>query len=85
MAWTNVNKPSAQSYTNLNPHGKEQYDQADITYDDSGTYYDGVNPNQWSEISKPAYSLTWNDLPIAFQNYNNPWGSPTWTNVNKPQ
>ena len=54
MAWTPVPKPSAQSYTNVNPMGKEQYDQPDIAYDSSTTYYDGVNPSQWTSVSKPV-------------------------------
>jgi len=33
--------------------GKEQYDQADILYDSADTYYDGINPNQWSNTSRP--------------------------------
>lgn len=52
MAWTNIPKPTGVNYTNLNPIGKEQYDQATLTYDDSSTYYDGVNPNQWSSVQR---------------------------------
>ncbi len=51
--WTNITKPGAQTYTNLNPIGKEQYDQANLTYDDLNTFYDGVNVNQWTNIAKP--------------------------------
>lgn len=54
MTWININKPTGTTYTNLNPMGKEQYDQADITYDSTATYYDGTNPTQWTDISKPA-------------------------------
>ena len=85
MSWTNVAKPTGTTYTNVNPQGKEQYDQSDVIYDSATTYYDGVNTNQWTDVSKPSYSLTWNQLPIAWKNYNNTWGSPTWTSVNKPQ
>ena len=84
MAWTPVAKPSTSNYTNVNSAGKTQYDQSDIAYDDPNMFYDGINPTQWTDILKPSYTLTWNDLPIAFQDYNNPWGSPGWTNVNKP-
>lgn len=52
--WTNVNKPTGTTYTNLNPQGKEQYDQADVTYDSATTFYDGVNPSQWTDIAKPV-------------------------------
>ncbi len=85
MAWVNITKPSTDNWVNTNPVGKEQYDQADLTYDSANTFYDGVNPSAWTDINKPSYGLTWNDLPIAWQDYNNPWGNPTWTNVNKPQ
>lgn len=54
MAWTNVNKPTGTTYTNINPGGKEQYDQASLTYDDVNTFYDGINSAQWSNINKPA-------------------------------
>jgi hypothetical protein len=84
MAWTNIPKPVGTNYTNVNPNGKTQYDQADIEYDDPDIFYDGINPNQWTDVLKPSFSLTWNDLPIAWQDYNSPWGSPTWTKVNKP-
>lgn len=57
MAWNNVSKPSVIGYTNVNPRGKEEYDQADIAYDDSNSYYDGVNPNQWTDVSKPVSSV----------------------------
>lgn len=57
MAWSNVSKPGAQTYTNVNPQGKEQYDQPDLSYDSAITYYDGVNLAQWSDISKPVSSL----------------------------
>lgn len=56
MTWTNIPKPTTQTYTTVNPMGKEQYDQASLTYDDSGTYYDGVNPSQWTTVAKPVVS-----------------------------
>lgn len=54
MAWTNINKPTGPTYTNLNTVGKQQYDQADLTYDDATTYYDGTNPNLYTNVSKPT-------------------------------
>ena len=52
--YTNITKPSGTSYTNTNAVGKEQYDQATLTYDDSGTYYDGINMSQYTSVSKPT-------------------------------
>jgi hypothetical protein len=62
MAWTPIAKPGAQTYTNVNPMGKEQYDQADVMYDDPNVFYDGINPNQWTEINKPS-TPTWSNVP----------------------
>jgi len=56
--WTNIPKPSVRSYTNVNFPGREQYDQADVTYDSATTYYDGINPNSWTNVAKPV-SSTW--------------------------
>lgn len=53
-AYTNVAKPTGVPYTNINAPGRQQYDQADISYDDSGTYYDGVDQNAYTSISKPV-------------------------------
>lgn len=61
MAWTSVPKPTGTPYTSVNPQGKETYDQATLAYDDSSTYYDGVNPNQWSNVNKPT-TLTWTNV-----------------------
>ena len=52
--YTNVNKPVLPDYSNVNSSGKEQYDQVSLSYDDSSTYYDGVNPNMYSNVSKPV-------------------------------
>lgn len=60
--YTNINKPSNTSYTNLNTIGKQQYDQADITYDSSTIFYDGINPNEWTDITSPS-ATSW--TPIA--------------------
>lgn len=59
--WTNVSKPGAQAYSNVNVGGKEQYDQADLTYDSATTYYDGLNPNQWTTVPKPS-SQSWTNV-----------------------
>lgn len=54
MAWSAIAKPTGRNYTNLNPMGKEQYDQSSILYDDPNTFYDGVNMGQWTDIAKPS-------------------------------
>lgn len=52
--YTNINKPSGTSYANVNSTGREQYDQADITYDDASVFYDGTNDNLWTDLNKPS-------------------------------
>lgn len=61
MSWTNIAKPGAQTYTNVNAQGKEQYDQADVTYDSATTFYDGVDQSQWTDINKPT-TPTWTKI-----------------------
>lgn len=60
--WTPIPKPGAQTYTTVNPAGKEQYDQADIAYDSATTYYDGINPAQWTDVAKPTTNA-WISVP----------------------
>lgn len=52
--YTNIAKPSTTAYTNQNTIGKEQYDQSTLTYDDSSTFYDGINASQYMNIAKPT-------------------------------
>lgn len=54
MSWTTVPKPTGTNYTNVNPVGKEQYDQPSIMYNDPNVFYDGVNQNQWTDVAKPT-------------------------------
>lgn len=54
MAWTNVAKPGAQNWIDSHPQGKEQYDESTVTYDSTDTFYDGVNPGQWTNVAKPS-------------------------------
>lgn len=84
MAWNAVAKPTAQTYTNANPQGKEQYDQTDITYDSSTTYYDGENPSQWTDVAKPTTVYTWATATFTWASAIRPWQSPTWNLVLKP-
>lgn len=62
MAWNNVPKPGVSDWDNVNPHGKEQYDQETLTYNDATTFYDGIVPDQWTGIAKPAGSA-WTNVP----------------------
>ncbi len=54
MSYTNVPKPILPTYSNSNAMGKEQYDQADLAYDDSSTFYDGINQSQYTNTAKPT-------------------------------
>lgn len=58
MSWISIPKPTSSTYTAVNFQGKEQYDQSSLTYDDSSTYYDGVNSNAYTNVAKPT-SSTW--------------------------
>lgn len=55
MPYTYVNKPVGTSYTNTNARGREQYDQATITYDDSSIFYGGADPNAWTDVNRAQY------------------------------
>ena len=61
MAWTSVTKPTTSGWTSINPAGRTQYDQSDITYDDSNMFYDGVDYNSWTNVTKPATS-NWTNI-----------------------
>lgn len=86
-AWTNIPKPTDATYTNINVQGREQYDQANLTYDDANTFYDGVDMAAWVNVNKPALPMVRAGIasglimPLTF---------PTsvlgtqWTPVNKP-
>ncbi len=52
--WTPVAKPTGNTYTTVNPQGKETYDQVSLTYDSATTYYDGINPSQWTGANNPV-------------------------------
>jgi DNA-binding beta-propeller fold protein YncE len=66
MAYTNVTKPIGTSYTNANAIGKEQYDQSNLTYDSSVTYYDGLNFLAYTNVAKPE--VAWNISRATFTN-----------------
>lgn len=52
--YTNIAKPSATSYTNLNPLGKQTFDDVTVSYDDTVTTYDGTDVNLYTNITKPV-------------------------------
>lgn len=62
MVYVKIAKPTGTTYTNLNPQGKEQYDQASLTYDDPNTYYDGTIMGQYTKIAKPS-GTTYTNIP----------------------
>lgn len=55
MSWTKVAKPSGLAWTNTNPQGKEQYDQANLTYDDLGVFYNSTALGAWTSVAKPGF------------------------------
>ena len=57
MPYTNVSKPTSSVYTVVNTQGKEQYDQASLTYDDSSIFFDGVNASAYTNVVKPTSSV----------------------------
>lgn len=61
MAWTSIAKPTGTTYTNVNVAGKQQYDQANLAYDDASTFYDGVNQNAYTNVAKPS-GTSWTNV-----------------------
>lgn len=90
-SWTNIPKPVGANYTNTNAQGKEQYDQASLTYDDSGTYYDGTDVLAWTDVPKPpsftssiaAGFGTGLLIPLTISSVVTTTTDP-WTQVSKP-
>ena len=87
-AWNNISKPSASNWSDEHPQGKEQYDESTITYDDADIYYDGLNPNQWTDVAKPTNGatirvgmLTLLPMPVT---YSREWSVGSWIKVLKP-
>ncbi len=61
MSYQKINKPSATAYLNTNTVGKQQYDEASLTYDDAATFYDGINQGAYNKIGKPV-STTYTNI-----------------------
>lgn len=87
MVWTNIPKPVGPTYTNVNPMGREQYDQSSLTYDDTNTFYDGFSPNMWTNVSKPTLGagIMWSEAGMPWSEAGFSWdSSEQWTRVAKP-
>lgn len=55
-SYTYIPKPTGANYTDVNAVGKQQYDQATLTYDDSSTFYDGIDIFAYTNVAKPTGS-----------------------------
>lgn len=62
MPYTPVPKPTSPTYTNVNPVGLQQYDQADVLYDDPNVFYDGVDLALYTNVTKPVIP-TYTNVP----------------------
>ena len=81
--YTYLAKPTGASYTRVNPVGREQYDQSDVTYDSSTVFYDGVNTTAYTNVSKPL-NPTWATIVGTWAAYTGTWDEANFTKVNKP-
>lgn len=61
MTYVKIAKPGAQVYTGVNT-AKPLYDEPSISYDDPLIFYDGFNPNQYTNIAKPS-SQAYTNIP----------------------
>lgn len=88
MTWTTIAKPTSSVWSYTNAMGKEQYDQADVTYDSATTYYDGVNPSQWTDVAKPSGGFL--IVPgmatglLMPPTYSKQYDASPWVKVSKP-
>ena len=86
--YTNIPKPTGTSYTNINLVGRTLYDESTIAYDDSSTFYDGINQNLYTNISKPdGYGqLQWGQMTMQWQDADQQWGQVDagYTKIPKP-
>jgi len=54
--YTNVSKPTGAPYTNVNSSGREGFDDTNVSFDSSSTFFDGINDSVYIDISKPTSS-----------------------------
>lgn len=64
MSWTSVTKPTGTTYTNVNPIGKQNYNDASLTYDASSATYDSTDVLAYSYVRNP--NLAWNISKASF-------------------
>ncbi len=84
--YTNITKPSGTSYTNQNTIGKEQFDDVNVVYDDSGVFFDGINYSQYTSVSKPGIGDgLWSSAVYPWE-LALPWSVsvPNYTKITKP-
>ncbi len=83
--YTNIPKPTGSDYTRATFQGKRIWDDAGVFYDDPDVFWDGNSVAiSYTKIAKPLNSPTWGDLIVSWASYQNPWGIPFYTKVNKP-
>lgn len=54
--YTNIAKPTGTGYANVNSSGKEAFDDTTVTFDQSTTFFDGINNAVYINLSKPTSS-----------------------------
>lgn len=54
--YTNVAKPTGTGYTNVNSSGKEDFNDSSVTFDQSTTFFDGINNSIYIKVTKPTGS-----------------------------
>ena len=52
-----IDKPTDATYTGVYASGRQIYDDPLVSYDDSAVYYDGVDENAYTNLSKPIDSI----------------------------
>ena len=90
--YTKVSKPTGTGYTRVNIGGKTEYDQADLTFDDSNTFYDGIDQAAYTLIAKPTGGfeavikpgMTLGLLIPLTYTRKTTISSDDWTDINKP-
>lgn len=60
MSWVSIPKPTGATYTNVR-NGFVLWDDPGVAYDDSMYFYDGFDPNVYTNVAKPT-SSTWTTI-----------------------
>lgn len=79
--YQNITKPTGTTYSNQNFTGKEQFDDANVLYDDPNVFWDGINSSQYTKVSYPL-KITWSEAIQAWSFYTIQWGG--YTKITKP-